>query len=88
MIHGTKFKNRAHLFLRQVGSTIMKRDDNALNREQPQPDGSKDANATGLTGRMTTFVDQFMEEYDERGWKATDVVSSDDVNLFRRINGS
>lgn len=66
----------------------MKRDDNALNREQPQPDGSKDANATGLTGRMTTFVDQFMEEYDERGWKATDVVSSDDVNLFRRINGS
>jgi 4-hydroxyphenylacetate 3-monooxygenase len=40
------------------------------------------AQASGLLGRMRSFADQCMAEYDLEGWTAPDLITPHDVNLF------
>jgi 4-hydroxyphenylacetate 3-monooxygenase len=42
--------------------------------EQGRLDAYNDAHVTGLSDRMTQLVEQCMSEYDEGGWKASDLV--------------
>jgi 4-hydroxyphenylacetate 3-monooxygenase len=61
---GSDFGSRHELYERNY----------AGNHEQVQVDQYLGATATGLADKMVGFVDDFMSEYDTKGWTVPDLI--------------
>jgi len=73
---GTEFGSRHELYERNYGG----------NHEAVRTEILAAQEAAGLTQAYRQFADQCLAEYDLDGWRATDLISPDDVNLIGRFN--
>ncbi len=71
---GTEFGGRHELYERNY----------AGNYEMIRLENLPVADATGRTADLRQWVDQFLGEYDENGWKVGDLIDSADVNVIAR----
>lgn len=74
---GTEFGSRHELYERNYGG----------NHEAVRTEILAAQEASGLTRAYRNFVDQCLDEYDLDGWRVTDLINPDDVNLIDRLNG-
>ena len=74
---GTEFGSRHELYERNYGG----------NHEAVRTEILTAQEASGLTQAYRQFADQCLDEYDLDGWRATDLINPDDVNLIDRLSG-